>query len=122
MTPWWRAAVAAMALLLATPLAACGTSSSTDTAGAAVKHDCKQVEAVLSDGPEPAADPVGYAQAQILPLHQIHTTNARLREAIDGLSSAYAAFAAANGAGHRAKSAVTAAVGRINAICPGVAS
>ncbi len=37
------------------------------------KQTCKQVEAVLSDGPDPEADPVGYAQAQILPLREIHT-------------------------------------------------
>jgi hypothetical protein len=120
--PWWRTGAIAVALLLATPLAACGSSSSTDSAGVAVKQACKQVEAVLSDGPEPAADPVGYAQAQVLPLQQIHTSDERLHQAIDGLSSAYAAFAAANGAGHRVMSAVTAAVARVNTICPGAAS
>jgi hypothetical protein len=112
-----------MALLLAVPLAACGTSSSsTGSASAAVKGACKQVEAVLSDGPEPAADPVGYAQAQVLPLRQIHTSDKDLHNAVDGLASAYAAFAADNGAGHRAESAATAAVAHVNAICPGAAS
>jgi uncharacterized heparinase superfamily protein len=120
--PRWRTGAVAMALLLATPLAACGASSSTDSASAAAKRVCKQVEAVLSDGPEPAADPVGYAQAQVLPLQQIHTSDEGLHQAIDRLSSAYAAFAAADGAGQRAKSAVTAAVARVNAICPGAAS
>lgn len=112
-----------MTLLLAAPLAACGASSSSpDSTSAAVKGTCKQVEAVLSDGPEPAADPVGYAQAQVLPLRQIHTSDKDLHRAIDGLSSAYAAFASANGAGHRVKSAMTAAIAHVNAICPGAAS
>jgi predicted Zn-dependent protease len=120
--PWRRASAVAVVLLLATPLAACGASSSTDSASTTAKRVCKQVAAVLSDGPEPAADPVGYAQAQVLPLQQIHTSDARLHQAVDGLSSAYAAFAAADGAGQRVKSAVTAAVARVNAICPGAAS
>jgi hypothetical protein len=119
--PWRRASAAAVALLLATPLAACGASS-TDSASTTAKRVCKQVEAVLSDGPEPAADPVGYAQAQVLPLQQIRISDERLHRAIDGLSSAYAAFAAADGAGRRVKSAVTAAVARVNALCPGAAS
>ena len=121
--PWRRASAVAVVLLLATPLAACGASSSSiASASTTAKRVCKQVEAVLSDGPEPAADPVGYAQAQVLPLQQIHTSDERLHRAIDGLSSAYAAFAAADGAGQRVKSAVTAAVARVNAICPGAAS
>ena len=120
--PWRRASAVAVVLLLATPLAACGASSSTDSASTTAKRVCKQVEAALSDGPEPAADPVGYAQAQVLPLQQIRTSDERLHRAIDGLSSAYAAFAAADGAGQRVKSAVTTAVARVNAICPGAAS
>jgi hypothetical protein len=120
--PRWHTGAVAVALLLATSLAACGSSSSSDSAGAVVKRACKQVEAVLSDGPEPAADPVGYAQAQVLPLQQIHTSDERLHHAIDGLSSAYAGFAAANGAGRRVKGAVRAAAARVNTICPGAAS
>jgi hypothetical protein len=120
----WRAPGAvATALLLAMLFAACGSSSSAaPTSNAEVKRVCKQVEAALSDGPEPAADPVGYAQAQILPLRRIRTSDKRLHEAIDSLASAYAAFSAGNGTSRRAKNTVTAAVNRINAICPGGAS
>jgi hypothetical protein len=104
-------------------LAACGSSgSSSASSKAAVKQTCQQVEAVLSDGPEPGADPVGYAQAQILPLRQIHTSDARLQKAIDGLAYAYAAFSAADGVSRSAESAVSAAVARVDASCPGAAS
>ena len=42
---------------------------------------------MLSDGPDPDSDPVGYAEAQILPLGQIHTSDAQLRTAIGKLAS-----------------------------------
>jgi len=113
----------AMALALMLLLVACGSSSSplSTSSRAVVKQTCRQVQAVLSDGPEPQADAVGYAQAQVLPLRRIHTSDKGLREAIDGLASAYESFAAGKG-GRSSKSAVNAAVYRVNAICPGVAS
>ena len=40
---------------------------------------------MLSNGPDPDADPVGYAQAQILPLREIDTSDANLHQAIDAL-------------------------------------
>ena len=116
-----------MALALGALLSACGSShsSSTTTASAAgavaVKRTCGQIEAVLSDGPEPEADPVGYAQAQILPLRQIHTSDEKLHSAIDTLASAYQAFSSSDGAS-QAKSAVTAASRALDVICPGAAS
>jgi hypothetical protein len=108
-------------LLISVLLVACGSSSST-ASSAEVKRTCKQVEAVLSDGPEPAADPVGYAQAQILPLRQIRTSDHKLREAIDTLAAAYRAFSAQHRAERAGSAAITAAVGRVDAICPGAAS
>src|SRR5580658_9784510 len=42
---------------------------------AAVTRACRQVSAVLADGPDPDSDPVGYAEAQILPLRQVHTSD-----------------------------------------------
>jgi hypothetical protein len=107
--------------LTALPLAGCGSSSKNTTSAQVKTRTCKQVEAVLSDGPEPEADPLGYAQAQILPLRQIHTSDEKLRQAIDGLASAYQAFSASNGAG-ATKSAVSAASKTIDAICPGATS
>jgi hypothetical protein len=108
-------------LLLSVLLDACGSSAST-AANAEVKQACKQVEAALSDGPEPAADPVGYAQAQVLPLREIGTSDKRLREAVYKLAAAYQAFSAKDGNRRAAAGAVTAAVHGVNAICPGAAS
>jgi hypothetical protein len=77
------------------------------------------VSAVLSDGPDPGADPVGYAFAQILPLRQIKTSDQTLRNAIDNLASAYEQFYKANGVGQPASHAVSQSAARINALCPG---
>ena len=111
------------ALLVSAPLGACGSSSpaTSDVSSAEVKGVCKEVEAVLSDGPEPSADPIGYAQAQIMPLRVVRTSDRRLHEAIDRLAAAYQAFSAANRANHAASAAVTLAAGRLDAICPGAA-
>ena len=76
---------------------------------AAVRATCAQVSAVLSDGPAPDSDPVGYAEAQILPLGQIHTSDAQLRAAIGKLASAYRTFFDSNGGSDSAKLAVAAA-------------
>jgi hypothetical protein len=113
---------AALATLVAAALlAACGSSSKSTAASAPTgRQACKQVEAALSDGPEPEADPVGYAQAQILPLHRIHTTDAQLASAIGGLASAYEQFTASKGS-HQAKNAVNNATKTIEALCPGIA-
>ncbi len=124
---WSRMAVVATVLVLVVLLAACGSSSkssstvSTRSSTAQVKQACKQVEAVLSDGPEPEADPVGYAQAQVLPLRQIHTSDGKLHQAIDGLAFAYQSFSSSNGASS-AKSAMTSASKAIDDICPGASS
>jgi|HubBroStandDraft_3_1064219.scaffolds.fasta_scaffold25281_3 hypothetical protein len=110
------------ALALAMLLGACGASSKPTPSSAHVtKETCRQLEAVLSDGPEPAADPIGYAQAQILPLRQIHTTDAKLAEAIDTLASAYQGFSSSDGA-RSAKSAVSSASRAIDTICPAATS
>jgi hypothetical protein len=121
---WQRPTAVATALLLTALLAACGSSHSspsTSSASAQVKQTCRQIEGVLSNGPDPEADPVGYAQAQILPLRQIDTSNEQLHEEIDGLASAYEAFSATKGASS-AKTAVSAASKALENICPGVAS
>lgn len=75
---------------------------------------------MLSDGPDPGADPVGYAEAQILPLRQVHTSDGQLRAAINGLDAAYQQMFSTNGAA-AARRAVTKASDRTNAICPGAA-
>lgn len=115
-----RACTVATAGLLGVGVAACGSSSSA-SANAEVQQTCQQVEAALSDGPEPIADPVGYAQAQVIPLRQIRASDEKLRQAIDALASAYERFSADDGASP-AKSAVSAASREVDSICPGVAS
>ena len=117
-----RLVTATIALLVVALLDGCGSSHpSSPSATATVKQTCRQVEAALSDGPDPEADPVGHAQAQVLPLSQIHTSNERLQQEIDRLASAYRAFSASDGSSS-AKSAVRLASKGIEGICPGVAS
>lgn len=107
------------ALLLAALLAACGSSKSTANSALTKQQACKQVEAALSDGPEPEADPVGYAQAQILPLREIHTSDAKLAGAIGELASAYQRFTASKGSGS-AQAAVNSATKTVKTLCPGI--
>jgi hypothetical protein len=87
----------------------------------ALKSTCQQVSAVLSDGPDPGADPVGYAEAQIMPLRQVRTTDSRLKTALDELSSAYRQFTDTKGS-RGAKQAVSAASRGVDAVCPGAAA
>jgi len=91
----------------------CGSStgSSVTTVPSAIADTGRNVSAVLSDGPDPGADPVGYAEAQILPL----------RTAIDGLAAAYQQVSDTNGASF-ANQAATRAVRQLNAMCPVTAS
>ena len=111
-----------MAMTLVVLLVACGSSSKLAPPSAQVKKQaCKQVEAALSDGPDPEADSVGHAQAQILPLREIHTTDGTLHQAIDILAAAYQVFSSTHGAS-QAKSAVSAASKTIEHLCPGIES
>jgi hypothetical protein len=113
---------------LAVVLAACSSPAPASRPVAAtasateVRVTCSQVSAVLSDGPDPAADPVGYAEAQVLPLGQIRTPDPQLRAAITGLARAYRAFFDSNGTSGVAQSAVATASKRIDSFCPGAAS
>jgi hypothetical protein len=115
-----RGAIGGASLLLLLALAACGSSAASPTAStsAEVKQACQQIEAVLSDGPDPSADPVGYAQAQVLPLRQIRTSDGRLHETIDALASAYHAYSSSGGASAPAKGAAETAIHAINRACP----
>jgi hypothetical protein len=121
-----RLASGGLALLgLSALLGACGSGGPAAGAAASpavVRATCTQVSAVLSDGPDPTADPVGYAEAQVLPLRQIRTTDAQLKAAISKLDSAYRAFFASNGSSSSAKLAVAAASKRIDGFCPGAAA
>jgi hypothetical protein len=109
-----------VALVLAVLLAACGSPSrSTASSTVAKRQACKQVEAALSDGPDPEADPVGYAQAQVLPLRGIHASEAKLAGAIGELASAYRQFTANKGA-TTAQTRVNNATRAIKTLCLGI--
>jgi hypothetical protein len=116
----WRVAAIPLATCAAMALAlsACSSSAKPAQASASAKT-CQQVGAVLSDGPDPSADPVGYAEAQILPLRQLHAADTELRAAISQLASAYAKFFASDGKSTAATSAVVAATTHMNKLCPG---
>jgi len=121
-----KAAAGTTAAFLALVVAACGSSSSSSNAallGSTVQQECTQVADVLSDGPDPDADPVGHAEAQVLPLRKLSISDAKLHSAVLTLASAYQTFSTSSSAGTSAASrAVTKAEGAVNSICPGAAS
>jgi len=114
--------VLALSLAAAPLLAACGSGTAHASGSAAVSSACAQVSAALSDGPDPGADPVGYAEAQIKPLRAITTSDSSLRSAIGALATAYADVFSSNDKNAAATKAVTTASKKVNAICPGAAS
>jgi hypothetical protein len=99
------------------PLAAC--SSGHPAASAGTSKTCAQVRAVLSDGPDPDQDRVGYAETQILPLRKVHAATPALRSAITELADAYDRFFASGGKSPAATRAVAAAAAHMNKLCPG---
>jgi hypothetical protein len=109
--------IVATALLFAAALAGCG-SSNASSSKVALQRSCQQVAAVLSDGPDPDVDPVGYAEAQVLPLRQLPRSGEPVHAAIDGLASAYQQFSSTKGS-RAAKAAVSDASHRMDLICPG---
>jgi hypothetical protein len=116
--------LALTALAVTLPLAACGSSQSpaaktTTTAATKAQQACGEVSAVLSDGPDPGADPVGYAEAQVKPLRQIHTSDSTLSSAITMLADEYSSYYTANGRGSSVNAALTTAINKINKLCPG---
>jgi hypothetical protein len=124
------ATLAGAALATTVLVSACGsgghatasghTASGHTAAGvSAARQTCQQVDAALSDGPDPGADALGYAEAQILPLQQIHAADPTLSTAITTLAGAYQSYYAAQGEGKTATSALNTAINRINALCPG---
>jgi hypothetical protein len=117
-----RAALILVILLVCACSSAAHSTTSATTAAAATANTCEHVGAVLSDGPDPDADPVGYAEAQIIPLRGISTSNQALHAAISQLADAYQTFFASNGKSSNAKEAVSVASSKLNSICPGAAS
>jgi hypothetical protein len=77
------------------------------------------VSDVLSDGPDPGADALGYAEAQVLPLRQLTIGDATLRSAVLSLAAAYQTFSSSGGPKRAAAALVVAkAENEVNAICP----
>jgi hypothetical protein len=118
-----RTSAGATVAFLALAVAACGSASSQTSsavsAGSTVQQDCTSVTDVLSDGPDPGADPVGYAQAQVLPLRQLTISDATLHRAVLTLASAYETFSTSTTSTRAATSAaVTKAENEVNKICP----
>lgn len=79
---------------------------------------------VLSDGPDPTADPAGYAEAQVLPLRQLTITgDPALAKAVAALAAAYQAYSTATGQANKAAALqVSSAEAAVNNICPGAAN
>ena len=109
--------------LIVLALSACGSSSPASSSSLSAKQQgCTAVSDVLSDGPDPDADPVGYAEAQVLPLEQLKLSDATLSQSVHRLTAAYKAFSMTNGAkGTAAAIKVSAAETALNAICPNAA-
>jgi hypothetical protein len=108
---------------LALAVAACGSASSqtssTASLGSAVQQDCTSVADVLSDGPDSEADPVGHAQAQVLPLRQLTISDATLHQAVLTLAGAYETFSTSSSSTRAASAqAVTKAENEVTKICP----
>jgi hypothetical protein len=123
-------AAALVSLALAVPLwAACGSGSPSSSGGSgggaalgpSSESVCQQLNGVLSDGPDPGADPVGYALSQILPLTHVHGADARVAATVEGLIAADRALVASKGADAAASKAIAADDASLNRVCPGVA-
>ena len=104
-------------------MAACGSASSQTSStaflGTAFQQACTTVSDVLSDGPDPDADPAGYAQAQVLPLRQLTISDATLHSAVLSLAAAYEKFSMSTGPTRAAAALVVAkAEDEVNKICP----
>jgi hypothetical protein len=114
---WLSLALLACAPLL---LTACGVSATTVTkpSTTSIASTCQRVADILSDGPDPAADPVGYALAQVLPLRQVKTTDKALLLDIGNLASAYQTVYKTNDK-KGTEAAVNAAGKKLDSICPG---
>jgi hypothetical protein len=115
-----------VSVAVAAPLwTACASGASGGSGGGAAVAKapaalCNQILAVLSDGPDPTADPVGYALSQILPLGQIHTSDRTVGGTLTRLIAADKELVKSNGGDRSSSSAITRADAALNGACPGV--
>jgi len=108
---------------LALTVAACGSASSqtssTVSVGSALQQNCTSVTDVLANGPDSGADPVGYAEAQVLPLRQLSISDTALHRAVLALASAFETFSASSTSTRAASAAAVAkSENEVNKICP----
>lgn len=97
-------------------LAACGGAGAGQTARS-VTRTCQAVAAVLSDGPGQKVDPIGYAEAQILPLKALRLHDPSLSADVRRLDRAYKEVFETDGSA-AARRAVATASARLVAVCP----
>jgi hypothetical protein len=121
-----RAALVGLLILVssATILGACGgplPGHAASGISGALTASCQSVAAVLSDGPDPTADPVGYAEAQVRPLRALQLPQANLRDAVAALDSAFERVVSTKGTA-ASEHALSAASTELDAICPGATS
>ena len=113
--------------LVAAPLglAACGAGaaggSSSGGAALAPAALCQQLNAVFADGPDPGADPVGYALSQILPLRAVHSSDRTVTSTLHRLIAADQELVHSNGSDKAAGTTIKKSDDAINRACPGVA-
>ena len=115
----------AVLTLGATAVTGCGSSSKPSSTaavlGSPLAQACTALTDVLMNGPDPDADPLGYAEAQPKPLEAVTTSDAGLKAAIAALAAAYRSVVVTNGS-KAAEAAVKAASAKVDAICPGATS
>jgi hypothetical protein len=118
-----RAALACLAVTVPL-LAACSSSSSGggSSQAKAPAAFCQKVLGVMSDGPDPDVDPVGYALSQIAPLGQIHTSDQALERKLSDLIAADQTLVNTNGTDHAATKSIAKDDAGLNKVCPGVTS
>jgi hypothetical protein len=118
-----RPLIVVASCLLALAVSACGsTSHSATLLGSKIQQDCTTVSDVLANGPDPDADTIGYAQAQVLPLEQLRISEPNLQAAVKNLAAAYKAYSFSTGtAQDQAAVQTSKAETALNAICPGAA-
>jgi hypothetical protein len=113
------ASVAEAAPLWSVCVAKPAGATSHSTAPAAL---CKKLHGIFSDGPDPDADPVGYALSQIKPLSAVHTSDHAASTVLTKLVAADRALYTSNGSDPAAKEEIKKADAQVNKSCPGVAS
>ena len=113
-----RLAAAAVISVAALSLASC---SSSDSSATAVAASCQKVVGVLSNGPDPDADPVGYAEAQYHPLAALHLRDTTVNTDAHRLGRAFHAVFTSNGSAVSA-TALAKAEKVIDRVCPGATS